>query len=558
MKLYLYTIGLSFLNISAIAQEFNVPYKYNDKYILINQSGTQVLDNIYDELKWINGSMFIGSNHTKTSEPLDLGPDKHSYGRYEVGIIETDLIYNNKVLISKSPFSNFNINEAGIIVAPCTYFSTVKDKASLDKYGIDDEDKIVLFNTKGKQLLPKAVYDTRDFYPIVNNKDTTHYIFLANTSKKYYDAYLYDVKKQAIVQTFLKQTMRTEVVSFNIQKRIFEFMYDKSSNEWERKSFVFNGSTMVPNTNTSGNNTITESYSTNSEGVYYDAYNDGYNDVKVAPPNEASIYGNVTSDKPINSVYYYTMINDTMYSFENRFDHKTAKVIGVNNQNKDTYYTKPLAYYAEGIIRYDHGKCEIITHKKRSGLIYKNAYYIHQNYFVVENEQGKYGILNSLLEATVPIEYDSIHTSPLLISPSFSGHQIKSSYNETTPQEQYKKLGQYIYAYKNDKVDIYDNSFSPEKLNKYDKIYKNVTHFSGYNVAKSVSYIFQSGEEYFAEGRDNNIDKTDIKGPFSGYPLSYYQDYYGIKGKKIYIIFDKEFKFLGYADSNGKLFTLKK
>lgn len=90
MKLYVCGIAMMLSGYAASSQEYNVPYKHEGKYVLINQAGKQVLDNTYDELKWISGAFFIGTTQIKSNEPLVVG--NHTY----IPIYEGRKVYHNQ------------------------------------------------------------------------------------------------------------------------------------------------------------------------------------------------------------------------------------------------------------------------------------------------------------------------------------------------------------------------------------------------------------------------------------------------------------------------------
>ena len=185
MKLYVCGIAMMLSGYTTFSQEFNVPYKQESKYVLINQSGKQVLDKTYDELKWISGTFFMGTTQIKSDEPLVVG--NHTYLRGSEGISESDLIYNNKVLIANSPFKHFTIHNIGIVSAGCGSLYTVKDKASLDKYQITEDNRLVLFNTHGKLLYKKAVTDFSLMSELTAKGVVTHYLLLVETRPSVYD-----------------------------------------------------------------------------------------------------------------------------------------------------------------------------------------------------------------------------------------------------------------------------------------------------------------------------------------------------------------------------------
>lgn len=553
MKPFIYVLGLVVLSHTANSQEYNVPFKHQDRYVLINKNGTKVLDKSYDHLKWLEGAYFIGSVYTKSTEPLDLGPDKHGYGRYAEGIIETDLIYNNKVLIAKSPFKYFSTKGDHIIVGRCRNFGSVKDKASLDKYGIEEDEQSVLFNKNGKPILPKAVFSIDFVQPIVYNNDTTHYAFIAKESRSLSNVYLYDVKKQAVVQTFLKQTKRTGLANFDMKEGLYMYAYETAPEEYETKTFKFNGKIMVPSEATiKSSSDMYESASNYYGGGSYNAFD---NDVKVAPPNEGPIYMNTTNNQAQETNYYYRIVNDTVYKFPEYFNYKTAEVMDVNT--KAAAYKKPLGLHAAGIIKSEKGQYEVITPNKRSGIIYTDAYYIGSNYYLVKDQQHKYGILNRHLQVVVPMVYDSIYVLPLNIQPSPYGTKISSSFKPLYADSHYKELSDYVYAYKNNKVDIYNRDFLPLMVDSFDGAYRNTTHASDYYPATYQPYITSSGNDYYAVVDSRANTKMDLIGPFVGYPLYFYKNYYGINGLKLYIVYNKNFEFLGYADQSGKLLKMK-
>lgn len=209
MKLYVCGIAMMLWGYAASSQEYNVPYKHEGKYVLINQAGKQVLDNTYDELKWISDKFFMGTTKIKSDEPLKVG--NQTYIRGSEGIIQTDLIYNNKVLIANSPFQHFTIKKLGIISAGCGSLYTVKDKASLDKYQITEDNRLVLFNTLGKLLYKKAVTDFNLMSELTTKGAVTHYLLIVETSPSVFDVCLYDIKLQSITQTILAGTKHTRI-----------------------------------------------------------------------------------------------------------------------------------------------------------------------------------------------------------------------------------------------------------------------------------------------------------------------------------------------------------
>lgn len=63
MKPFFWALSLVTISFTAYSQsqDYNVPYKHYEKYVLINQNGIPVLDNTYDDLKWISDKFFMGT-----------------------------------------------------------------------------------------------------------------------------------------------------------------------------------------------------------------------------------------------------------------------------------------------------------------------------------------------------------------------------------------------------------------------------------------------------------------------------------------------------------------
>lgn len=534
---------------AANAQQYNVPYKLQDKFYLIDNEGKQVLDKTYDNLQWISDDYFMGTVNSNDTMPLVL--DNNTYRRNaSLVVMTTDLIKGNKILIADAPFQYYNIHAIGIITASCGSLFSVKDKASLDKYQLKEDKRIVLFNANGKLLYKKAVSEFDLMSELTTKGTITHYLLKVATSPNVFDICLYDLSKQEITQTVLSKIHNISIDKKDITMGTLVWSFEDASGKKVRSTFTFDGKTMVAK----GNVTIQEQpryESSNLErGDYVDIFSD---DIKIGDPEGGGVKPLRT--QPNTGSYYYRIIKDTVYAYRATFTYENATVIGINNST--TTYKQPLLSEGEGIIKCEKGKCEVIASAKSTGLIYKDASYLGSRYFLVKNEANQYGILDSKLETLVPIVYDSIQLNPIRMSGGAAGVRLYGMGKYDKPIVSFNGEYNLAYAYKDGKVKVYTNQWKPLLEETFDGYYKNVTHLSEHYLGEKQDYIAVIGNHYYAAGYDVVKKKFGLVGPFTGYPIYVYRDYYNIKGLNLYRIMDKEFKLVGYADKSGQIIKLK-
>lgn len=555
MRLLYPSCFIALLLIAAItvkAQQFNLPVQKDQQYILINNQGKQVLSKAYDKLQWISGPYFMGTTQQTDTAPLVIGQNR--FLRNHEGIKVTDLIFEDKIVIANSPFQWFTISEGGIISGDCSSFFTVKDKASLDKYGITEENKLVLFNKNGQPLLKKALVDAKSFTPLGFNKDTTHIFFLAETSEKSFEVCLFDIKKQQVTQTLLSGEQRMSVYYKNTDEGIFIFNYYKKTGEDMLTTYVFDGKKLEFKQNDAHYRTHKPQ---EVEMRNYDISNineipegDHIAKPRVGEPNQ---HKNTKPQKAPEPIIYFTLIKDTAYQYPNSFSFDKAKVVGFNNEQ--TKYKKPIHYASQGIISCTQGGCEIITANKKSGTIYKDADYIGINFYLVKNQDNKVGILNKDLQPILALIYDSIQIHSQQIVNGAVGYQIVGKNKYAATLQSFNTTDVYASAFKNGKVSIYNSNFTPHFTEDFDGFYKHTSYSYDYFPAKSEKHIAKKGNQYFVVSGFMEHKKTSFIGPFEGYPLFAYYNYYGIKDLTIYRIYDQQFKFIGLADASGKMIS---
>jgi hypothetical protein len=539
---------------AAMSQSYNVPYKHQNKFILINNNGVQVLDNQYDQIQWLSDKYLMGTNKINSDEPLVVG--NQTYMRGSDGVLETDLIRDNKVIISKSPFQNFVINDIGIISAASGSYFTIKDKASIDKYQITEDERIVLFNTKGKQIYKKAINDFDVMLPMVHKLDTMHYLMFLKTSAKQYDVCVYDKSKQEIVQTILNNVNHLRLQKSDVQNGTYAIRYEDAAKKTIDKIYIYNGKALVAKTENTKINPLEKEMPSRvyeEEARYVDVFS---NDVKAREPlddNERVVLTPVAVKRDKN--YYYKILNDTVYVYPEFFTFKTAKFVGVNTAT--TIYKNPIVHSPQGIVKCEQGRCEILTPTKSTGGIYTDADYIGINYFLVKNENHKYGIIDKKLATLVPTEYDSIQINAMKISDGAIGVNIYGRSKYEKPLMNFTESHNFAYAYKAGKVQVYKNNFEPLFTDWFDAFYKNVAHSMDDLSAKNQDYIAVKGSDYYVATYNEQQKKFALIGPFEGYPLYAYKDYFGVKGLNLYLIHDKSFRFVGLAEPNAKVVKLK-
>src|SRR5690606_15552645 len=202
--------------------------------------------------------------------------------------------------------------------------------------------------------------------------------------------------------------------------------------------------------------------------------------------------------EPVAPKYKYIIINDTVYGYFNHFKHEKADVIGINNST--TTFKVPMYSVGEGIIKCEQGACEIISHRKRTGLVYKDVDYIGQGYYLVKNDAHKYGILNKQLETILPVEYDSIQLNPIRIRDGAVGVRIYGRSNYDKPIMRFGGDYNKAYAYKGGKVTVLQYNFKPLLEQSFDGLYKNVAHHSALYLGEKQDCVAVSGNGFYAAG----------------------------------------------------------
>lgn len=200
----IFTVIITFIiclcaTITAVAQDFYIPYRQGSLFGLVNQENKIKLKAKYNVLDVLDasGTWFAGYYHNGNKQ-------------------RADIINNNKVIIKNSDFNQFILRK--------DYILAYKDG--------DDNNHQNIYSFKGKKILPG---DKKAINAIPNhNRNTkkTQYLFWVHESDGTISTYIYNPEIEKITQTLFERKLVIEGNWYELDYDInVEFILKESENK---------------------------------------------------------------------------------------------------------------------------------------------------------------------------------------------------------------------------------------------------------------------------------------------------------------------------------------
>lgn len=553
-KFLVVTVGLcsTFLSKVAQGQDYSIPYLKEKKYNLINNQGNKVLDHTYDKLEWIGSKYFIAKEMlSNIIEPLEY--QGTIYHRSYHTVYQSDLIYNNKIILAATPFRVFEVLDETLILGKVEQFNAVKDAASLSKYHIKPNSNYVIFNNKGKQIINSS-FNYIGHKLIKDANGITQHIIIKTELDDVQELFLYDTKTQNISQNILPKANKIYIDDYNTKTKSIRCELFDAQNKKKQYDLLYDGKSfkaklIIPQPKETPE--IQEQEYVTSINIFDD-------NIAVPSPDPIREEKPNPGQKPeiIAQPFSFIAIKDTVYMYRPGMPKAEWKQLGV--QHDTLQYIVSGNYQNRALLLKKGNKYAIQNANAKTDFQYSFAKQLGNNLIQVKNFEGKEGIINAEFKEVIPVKQDSIMIIKQTISDAANG--FKTSNNQAFRrfgEENYFGVEDYYSIFKDGKVKLYNRNFIPLMDTIFDAFYLNsASNYSTATKQNNQYLAIMNGQYYYVE---NFMKYKPIQfiGPFPGYPIFRYENYYGIKGFTLYEIYDDSLKYNGYCERQGQIIELK-
>ncbi len=562
MKYYTVIIAFLFATTSMFSQEILIPYKAyktSNQFGLCDQLGKMKLEPKYDNLKWLTAEYFETENRIVLNDTLETSP-YNFFLRKNESVKMRGLIYKGKEIISNQPYDSYNVYPTKCIIAKC---DTRFNRFTKEQFkAFNGRDKFVsLFNIYGKNVYTDnfkrlELFDT--IYLAIDKKEVKRLlIFSCENFNHRYGLFVYDIDKQKISEWLLKNLFKLSKQRNTYSDNSFSFDYT-DSNSYKFNAVIDYSSgklkIITQEINKEKKYGNTGGISERPELEDYDRMNN------VAVPDGKDYVENPTVYPKPPFRPYYKRSGDSLFYVTD-----TDKKILLNTENETFYFSIDGAktQYEQSVIYQKNNRYGLIIKGSFEPNIYDSLFYFGANYlvYVKENDKLKCGVLAANGDIKVPWIYDSIQGQMkeftdgfdrviLSLKKNYSSYYTKPSKNRliTTSAQQ-------VIVYKDGKCGMISNDNSIIIPIKYDVVAAN-----GLNSLQPSFIILKNGNRYGITQLEwnketKNYDMTNtIEPKFSAIPAYYYKDYYGLKGFKLFALYDEKYNLVSYANEDGFMY----
>ena len=568
-----------------LSQTYLVPYKIGNKMGLSDELAKLVIKPQYDAIEYLytetNENYFKYTNVSlKTDTVISYGNKKvaqdkkvYTYGLYK----------KNKILITNQSCSDF-IVYPNFIVASTNAYNALN---------------CVVYNLKGKQLTTEPIYhllvnEQRVIGKLknMNSKYSLLSIYQRDDNKNStFSLALFDNEKQDITQWLLKKVSAFKVEKDQIKNTLTGFTFKDNKGVQHKFLRVTNNKFEIVE---QYHLTIAQKVDLAKSEIYEGVADFGgvtefmgYDSPAVPEyeknPNsfdEVSLnkYPKTDNEKRKFTYYIKKRSDDSLFFVEPNLEHlwytknQIATYIKVPNNVSIMYLNSESSQEYLHLIYKKENKFGILNRGIFSEIVYDSLLYFGYDFIagIKTNNKMHFGIIKPNGNEMLPIIYDSIRTGIKQVEyidvETINREQRTSIFALTNKKNDYGYLNLLCKywqlketmntVYKGGKVGITGNNANEIILPaEYDFIAKNNIHYSG--IRKSDFYIAKKNNKYNIPNIEFNhaLNKYELKKnvqlSFNFIPNFCIDNYYKIKGLKIFGLYDENNKFLGYANENG-------
>ena len=561
MKYSTVIIAFLFAIQSTISQEILIPYKAGNQFGLCDQLGNTKLEPKYDNLKWLTAEYFETENRIILNDTLETSP-YNFFLRKNESVRMHGLIYKGKEIISNQPYDGYKVYPNKCIIAKC---DTRFNRFTKEQFkAFNGKDKFVsLFNIYGKNVYPNnfkrlELFDT--IYLKINKKEVKRLlIFSCEDFNKRSGLFVFDIDKQKISEWLLKNLLKLSKIRTGYDDNSFSFDYT-DSNFYKFNAVIDYSSGKLKLIT---QETTNEKKYGNTGGISESPELGDYGRMTIVetPPDGKDYVESAKRNVKPSFKPYYKRSGDSLFYVTD-----TDKKTFLNAENEIFYFSIEGAktQYELSVIYQKNNRYGLIIKGNFEPNIYDSLFYFGANYlvYVKENNKLKCGVIAANGDIKVPWIYDSIQGQmkeftyafdKIILAPK---KDYSSYYNKPSKSRLITTSAQQMIVYKDGKCGILSTENHVIIPVKYDVVAAN-----GLNSLQPNFIILKNGDKYGLTQLEwnretKNYDMTNtIEPKFSAIPTYYYNNYYNIKGFKLFALYNETNKFVCYANEDGFMYA---
>lgn len=530
----------------SFAQSLLVPFKFNEKYGLLDERNEIVLQAQFDNLQWLIDKYFIATHSEFRSEMKENFIQNSLKPNQKIEL--KSLYYQKQALITSNLYSTFRVVPEILIIAffqgnpkniartqeefdkikEKTYYFTLFDEQG-NRIGEEFYKHLELIALSGKSKRNK-------------NKEKLALCFVQKFDGKF-DLFVYDSDARKIKNYLFQNVTQFKILDKNFESGSYFVNYLDQQNSLQKKEIKINS-----------NGFEFIDFLEEIEGFRLDREflheKQKETPIQVAETNfqveESRFRAYYEQEKGV--LYYVKSLNEKQ-------EVKINKEAQVFFQRTNT--TKQL----ESLIYKQNNQFGWIQNGEISKIQFDSlAYFGNQHFLACENKQNslKCGVLDLNGKIQIPIEYDEVLGFPKQFEfykddksqrVKLQAQRVRIQINNYS--DYYLPMGPTVFAYKNGKAGAFKPNGTLAIPFEYDEIAKNGVELK--NEMENQYFVLKKNEEYglilsaFDSESKQSIQET-IEPIFPYYPAYYLENYYGIKGFRLFALYNEEGQFVTFAN----------
>ena len=532
----LLSIAMLFAYMASHGQSYYIPYVSGGKVGLVNEKGEKIIPCTYDNMTWEGGGFLRAERQVVYNDTLHLR--NMSYSRNHNEARQYSLIFKGKEIISRSPYRYMDIVGQQLILARISSASDIAQEM-LQRFPIQEENTTTLFNVKG-QLVDSTAYQEVKVLDTVGkslrSKGNPRYALLRMTDhNNRHTLILFDLDKEKPAVVCCSKVRMVEILSTDHLKQEITFFFTGEDSRQEAYALHYGQAkpTLLA---------LPQSAITDEVGVadYPVPVARNYSPSGGSDPAGMGSAGSTTQHSPDPEL---RLVHDTVYYFPSRYSNDNRRLHYALHPGQRIVLSSDFSYF----IYEENKKYGLITlsgaGEAKYDMLRGYAYHVEATL------AGKTGIMDPGEKILLSMVYDSLVFDLGRMMRWYGTLQIKPQ-QENLPF--YRSRREYIITYKDGKAGLFRNDYVPVLPVAYDYIAVNGI-YAQERLGKENKYLAKKNKLYYAFD-ELSPDMAEPKLGFEYIPLYKINDYYGVKGFRVYALYDDNGRFKGYVSASGKKF----
>jgi hypothetical protein len=534
-----------------------IPFRKGDLYGLCNEQKKIIIEPSYDNIEWEDGQWFETTRRIIVTDSFLSGNGK--YHKTEEKISLKGLIHKNKVILKDLPYNGFEIVAGKCIIGKTE--NRLINRGYQGNLRTRRKDRVYsLFSLNGKNVYPEnfSHLEKGDTTGIsIKNKNEARYIlFAAEHIDGRKSLFVFDADKQVIAEWLVRNAVNIKLEEISRDRKNVSFEFTDSVYQEKTAQIDYNKGKFV--LYAVKNKEKTKKYGSGNMGTATEETL--ATDVPMAIPMDidmSTIKYDPPPFKPFmslkkDSLFYHAGENKKILLPVD----STMKLIF--QEVKQTNFFKPLVYKKEG-------KFGMIINGEVMKSDYDSIIYFGYMFIAYKLNGNKLscGILDENGMAAIPFIYDSIKADIPLQDVDFSKeNNYRFILKEANERNRYIKSNPFVRP-ASEFITVFKDGLTGVSNLKGEFIIPVAYTLIARN---NLNFIRPKLSEYIILKKNNLYGYTKIEfnknqkkyeaiitsePSFPYIPCFYYQNYYDLKGTRLFGLYDDQFKFKGYANENG-------